>query len=161
MAAIPINSYSVQGAEFNITDRQKKLDSNEWSGRVRLAWFEYTADGAVAANQVLGLTQLREGWRYLGGKIYSSGAAATADLDVGLIAADGSGEIDDSATADDIDLLGDAIDIATAGLYDLTDTEPSAIGYVLKKDCWVAGQLLTAGLDDGDVLKGYILYAHD
>lgn len=161
MAAISIDTYSAQGTELNTTTRQKNLESSEWSGRVRLAYFKYTADGAQAANKVLGLTQLRKGWRYLGGKVYSDGAVATADLDVGLAAADGSGEIDDSGTADDADFLGDAIDIATAGVYDLLDTEPSAIGYKLVKDCWVIGTLLTAGLADGDVLSGYILYAHD
>lgn len=160
MAAIVINTYSAQGTKLT-ADNFQPLKANELSGRVRCAFFNYVADGAQAANQVLAFTQLPAGARYLGGKVHSSGAVATADLDVGLIAADASGEIDKSATADDIDFLGDAIDIATAGVYNLLDTEPDALGYLLEKPCWVAGKLLTAGLADGDVLKGVIFYVTD
>lgn len=160
MAAISIDSYSSQQAGFRASERSY-IPRDELGGRVKIAYFSYTADGAVAANQVLGLTALRRGWRILGGKVYSSGAVATADLDVGLAAQDGSGVIDAAGTADDADLLGDAIDIATAGVYDLHDTEPSALGYKLEKDCYLIGTLLNAGLADGDVLKGYILYTEE
>lgn len=161
MAAIAINTYSAQGTKLEATNFDP-LKANELSGRVRCAFFNYVADGAQAADQVLGFTKLPVGARYLGGKVYSDGAVATADLDVGLIAADGSGFIDKAGTvADDIDLLGDAIDIATAGVYDLLDTEPAALGYLLEKECWVAGKLLTAGLADGDVLTGVIFYVTD
>lgn len=161
MAAISINTYSAQATKLNATNFDP-LRANELSGRVRCAYFVYTASGAQAANQVLGFTKLPAGARYVGGRIYSDGAVATADLDVGLIAADGSGTIDAAGSvADDIDFLGDAIDIATAGAYDLLATEPAALGYLLEKECWVAGKLLTAGLADEDVLAGVIFYVTD
>lgn len=157
--AITIDTYSTQLTGV-VAAEKNFLKQDELGGRIRCAYFQYVASGAQAALQVLGFTVLPKGARYLGGKIYSDGAVATADLDVGLMAADGSGFIDEAnSVADDEDLLGDAIDIATAGVYELTDTEPAALGYKLEKECYVVGTLKTAGLADADVLAGVIFYA--
>ena len=160
MSAIAIDTQSTQGAKLTASNFQP-LKANELSGRVRTAFFQYIAIGAQAANQVLGFTRIPKGARYLGGTIVSSGAISSAKLDVGFIASDESGELDAAATADDIDFIGDNLDIAATAALDLLDTEPAAFGYVTQKDVWIAGKLLTAGLADGDTLTGVVYYVTD
>lgn len=157
-----IDTYSEQGIKLNEDRENSYVKSNELSGRVRCAYFKYTASGAQAADQVLGFTKIPINARYLGGKIYSDGALEDTTLDVGLQGADGSGFIDqENSVADAPDLLGDGINIANPGVYDLLNTEPSALGYELDKECWVTGTLITTGLADGDVLSGVIYYVTD
>ena len=152
MAAIDLTSAntnkSTQMAKLlNSDGGYHLLAPQDIGAHVRVIPFNYVADEAKAANELIVLGFLGRGMKVLDLKVYCDGAVATADLDVGLVP---KSTLDDAAING---LMNDA-DIATAGVYSIT---PASILTEVTEDSYLVGKLQTAGLANADVIKGYAL----
>jgi hypothetical protein len=164
MAAIVPDNNTEQAAKIvNAGSAYAPLKPNELGGRVRVAYFYYKPTAAVAADKVIRLTRLPAGARILGGEVKSNAFVATADLNVGLIGADGNGYTDKAGTVDDDNnLFAALLDVATAGAYEFGNTTALGYGTVIDKECDLIGELKTAGMDgSADILQGHVLYVVD
>lgn len=130
-----------------LADGYHILDPDEISARARIIPFSYVADEAKAAGEYIVFAKVPRRTTIIDGKVYSDGAVATADLDLGLVPIS---TMSDAA----IDGLMDGVDIATAGTYSLDD---GVIGTEVTEESYLVGKLVTAGLASADVLNGYLL----
>ena len=133
-------------------------------GRVRLKKFSYTATAALAASSTLVLCQLPKASRVVGGAIAFSAFGVGRTLDLGLVGADASGNIDDATpVADDVDFYLDGIDVSGAGqdtFGDLASGDGNAL-YLSEKDVLLLATVLGDTMPLAGWIVGYVLYAVD
>lgn len=136
---------STQFAKFEGDPRQA-VKVNEWGGRVRMAFWSYTADGTEADTNTIGLVRLPQGARVIDGHL-AHGAHTGADLLIGTVA--------------DPDRYLTTGDIALDGSISFLQTEANFYGEELTEDTDVIATVDTATLTSGEILNGHILYVLD
>lgn len=138
---------SDQVAKFEADPRQA-VKVNEWGGRVRMAFFSFTA-GATgpAIGETIGLVRLPQGARVLHGRITTDTATVSAAADIGI---DG-----------DVDKYAAAASLASVGGVDFADTQALNLGTETTEDEDVFATVSGAALAAGTVLNGYMLYVLD
>lgn len=170
MATIAVNVWSAEITKDTPAlngGNRVYLKPNEYGGRLRLARFNYFPAVAVAAGQVIAMALIPRGARVQKIDIYSNGAVATATLNVGVAAADGSGlpdpnNVNGAGTGDVATVFNTGITIATVGAYSAADTIAHNYGYEAQADIYVIGTLVTAGLaGTGDGFKGHVTFVMD
>lgn len=141
--------YSAQMTKFRAKPIQP-LDTNEWGGEVRAAYFSFTGD--VAQNDVVELAVLPVGARVLRGRVDFSDFGTSVTLDIG-------DEITENKYLS-------AIDVATtAGQADFAHTAARGMGSVVTPAAspkypgfvTIQAKFENANPDNG-TLTGYILY---
>ena len=136
---------SVQFAK-QIADPNLGVHVNEWGGRVRAYWFEYTSLGTEADTETIALVRLPKGARLLDGLLVH-GAHTGADLLIG--------------TEADPDRYLTTADIALDGTVEFLRTAANFFGEVLTETTDVIATVDTATLTVGEILNGYILAVVD
>lgn len=159
MAATVIDHKSTQVSNAEASPIVKDIPQAV-EGKLRVKRISYappTGTDPVATDNVA-LAKMRKGQVLLGGVLNSNGAVATATLDVGISAVDGSDDIDDAGTGDDDDFFASALAIATAGVFSFGNTLALKYGYKCLKDVYITGTLNTAGMTGGThQLEGHVL----
>lgn len=124
-----------------------RLKPNEWGGRVRRSWWDFTTPaGGLALTDTVNLVKLPKGARILGGRVgfgAMSSAAGTATADIGYAGA---------ATR-----YAAAINVDAAGESDFADTAARNFGEELAADqtiiataggeAWAAAQSFTGYIE--------------
>ena len=138
---------STQYAKFAADPRQA-VKINEWGGRVRAAFFSYTALGTEVATDTINLVRLPKGARVLDGHVVLDTTEATLTMDIG--------------TAADPDKYGNDLDV---NLLDaparFAHTPTLNYGVETTEDEDVIALLNVVGLTAGTVVTGHMLYALD
>lgn len=162
MAAITIDLKSVEVTKQTGTDYQP-LKPNELHGRVRIARFSYTTPASVGVTdgQNIALCRLPKGARVIGAFMEFEAMGTGADLDLGLMAVDGTGVIDEDATSDSETFFADGLDVAAAGNLHTDEILATNYGYELQKECYVVATADTANWDAEKDLVGHIEYVVD
>lgn len=142
----------------------EKVDVSDFRGKLRIAYFSFTADGAVAADSVIGLCEIPEKARVLQGAYKHSAYGASRTLDIGLFGLDNSGNINDTGpVADDPDFFVDGDDVSAAGgdtFGKIEESDKNAL-YRTEKRLMLAATILGDTLPDAGTLEGYIVFAVD
>jgi hypothetical protein len=160
MAAITIDLKSNEVTKQTGTDFQP-LKPNELHGRVRMARFSFNTGAGSTEGENIALVRLPKGARVLRAYLTFEAMGAGATLDVGLMAVDGTGEIDDDATSDSETFFATDLDVSAAGA--LTDDEvlETNYGYELQKECYVVGTVDGANWAADKDLIGHVEYVVD
>lgn len=138
-----------------------KNAANADSGKVRIQYFEVTADGDIDADSVIGLCLIPEGARVIGGAYQHSAFGTGRTLDIGLYGANNSGYIDSSnSVADSSGFFVSGDDVSLSGqdtIADLAQGDSNA-NYLTSKECVVAAKVIGGTMPDTGTLKGVIKY---
>lgn len=159
MAATVIDDYSDELTP-HVAPLYEPLQPNESHGRVRQAFFTFTA-GTEAAGLDVALAIIPKGARILEGTVSVSATTGSATLAFGLAARDGSGYIDAAdSVSDGTALLKAAAAITTTAKADLAATQALYYGYETEKELYLTMTTAAAALAS-QVIKGHILYVVD
>jgi len=168
--ALTLENYSTQLTQIPPSETQAHtpLNANEYRGRVRMSYFDFTVptgDVAIAAN--VGLCKIPKGARILGGRFTCDidFSVATGTLDIGIMGADLTGFIDAAGSvADDVDFLAQDLDTSNAAATpDLAfaDTITHNHGYVTEKEVIVTATPVTAAISATKTCTGHVLWVVD
>lgn len=139
------------------------LDTTSLHGRLRVAYFKHTQDGAGDANSTADLVQLpagkgriliRSSW------LASSAFGSSRTLDIGYVAhTDNNGD----AVSADVDALEDALDNSSATAAFLGAGTNAVDTYLYDSNAPLTIQAVVAGgtIPDTATLEGYIVYVLD
>jgi hypothetical protein len=135
-------------------------------GKVRLAYFDFTQDGAGDANSTVDLVKFGPGrFRIIPALSWVKFSALTTDavLDVGYLAYT---KLDGSSGAAASDAIEDGLDVDAAGVAFLgvgTNAAANAGGILIesKDGLTIQAKALTAGIPDNTTLRGWIAYVRD
>lgn len=161
--------YSTEYNQVYVTKPATLLNTSEWHGRVRVAYFTCAQSGAGDATSSFALCKLPPGRvRLLLGSsfAYVNWTTASATLDLGW---DAYTAMDGTTTAADPNGLADGIDVDAVGLRSgedlVTLAAVQALGgtYVFssKDGVVIRATSQDVAIADGDDLVGYLLYVID
>ena len=130
--------------------------------RVRCKKFIKTLTADLVVADTLALCLLPKNARVIRGALDFEAMGTGATIDLGLVGADASGEIEDGV-ADDPDMLLDGVVVAAAGqdTFAVLENGDASALYLTQKDVLL---LATAGVADwpsGQTIRGYVLYVVD
>jgi len=133
-------------------------------GRIKGFTFNTTDDlngHTLVANDVVALTVLEVGDVLVGFTFANEAMGASIVADFGLVAVDGSGVIDDSATADTADFLLDGINVSAAAEQALTQVwaDPDMGPYKVTKRCYLTLKMSGGTPAASKDVVGYALLA--
>lgn len=161
--AILVELYSDELTQVR-AEGHELLKPNEMHGRVRMCRFSYTTPATVGVvdGQNIAMCILPKGARILEVFAAFEAMGGSAALDIGLMAKDGSGYIDeDDSVADDDDLLGAAISVVSAGETIAADTIAQNYGYEIGKECYLVFTAETGNWAAEKDIVGHVLYVLD
>jgi hypothetical protein len=160
MAVTTIHHKSTQETNRTASPIVKDVPAKtEGKLRVKRFIFEPATGTNPAALQNIAFSRFKKGDVLLGGVVCSNGAVATANLEMGISAVDGSDDIDGAGTADDPNFFSGIINIDTAGDYQFGETLALKYGYECLKEVYLTGSLTTAGMTGGThKLIGHVLF---
>jgi len=139
------------------------LDTTSLHGRMRIAYFLHTQDGAGDATSTVDLVKLPAGkGRILIRSSFLAGSAfgASRTLDIGYVAhTDNNGD----AVAVDVDAVLDGLDVASATAALLGTGTATVDTYLYDSNAPLIIQAVVAGgtIPTGATLEGYIVYVVD
>lgn len=120
-------------------------EAHEYSGELRVAYFEYTSpSGNEAAGDTINLVRLPKGARVLTGQLHTDALAANADLTVG--------------DADDSDRYLAKVDADSSTNVELNSPSEAGFGHMLSAQTDIVASFANGGMTSDDTIKGYIVY---
>ena len=154
--------YSAQ-LGLNQTSPKSRVDTTEMHGRLRLAYFDFTQDGAGDANSIAVLAQLPAGririLRHLS-SIATSAFGAGRTLDIGH---NGYTAFDGTVVAASVDQLVDGRDVAaaaTAAPAAAAGADPTVF-YNSRDGVQIRAKVLGGTIPDDATIKGVLVYVMD